>query len=162
LRVPCILLYFCCIFFDSISCQLSTNHDRTSTSIVAQARRHVPDVLAVVWVSAYAPDMASFVPFYVATTELSKAWTTGSMHVRAYPPRISFQATSKTHSKHSPCNHNRQVENLVLFLQLKFLTSCLMICFGVLGVRRFCRVVEFLCGWKLRGQVLPLCRGGCA
>lgn len=54
---------------------------RTSTSIVAQARSNVPNILGRVWVSQYAPDMASYVPMYVATTKLSKSWTTGSMHV---------------------------------------------------------------------------------
>ncbi|CAE7683826.1 unnamed protein product, partial [Symbiodinium microadriaticum] len=53
---------------------------RTSTSIVAQARKHVPNILGLVWVSQYAPDMSSYVPFYVATSKLSSAWTTGSMH----------------------------------------------------------------------------------
>lgn len=54
---------------------------RTTTSIVAQARRDVPSVLSRVWVSAYSPDMSSYTPMYVQATNLSAHWTTGSMHV---------------------------------------------------------------------------------
>ena len=54
---------------------------RTTTSIVSQARSHVPNDLARVWVSAYAPDMSSYTPMYVKTTDISTHWTTGSMHV---------------------------------------------------------------------------------
>jgi dipeptidase len=54
---------------------------RTSTSIVAQARNSVPNELGRVWVSAYAPDVSSYTPMYVSTTEISTHWSTGSMHI---------------------------------------------------------------------------------
>ena len=54
---------------------------RTSTSIVAQSRRDLPNDLAKVWVSAYAPDMSSYTPVYVKTEDFSSHWTTGSMHL---------------------------------------------------------------------------------
>lgn len=61
---------------------------RTSTSIVSQSRSHVPNDLARVWVSAYAPDMSSYTPMYVQTTDISTHWTTGSMH--AYDSEVAW------------------------------------------------------------------------
>mmetsp|Transcript_9317 Transcript_9317/g.14032 ORF Transcript_9317/g.14032 Transcript_9317/m.14032 type:complete len:668 (+) Transcript_9317:81-2084(+) len=53
---------------------------RTSTSIVAQARAYVPNELGLVWVSQYEPDVAPYVPMYVATAGVSSHWSSGSMH----------------------------------------------------------------------------------
>jgi dipeptidase len=69
-------------------CLTSSLFLRTSTSIVAQARSNVPNILGRVWVSQYNPDMSSYVPMYVSTTRLSKAWTSGSMHVLSLSPSL--------------------------------------------------------------------------
>ena len=46
------------------------------------ARRSVPDLLGVVWLGQYAPAASSYTPMYVATTDLPRAFTRGTMQVR--------------------------------------------------------------------------------
>jgi len=54
---------------------------RTSTSIVAQSRGHLPNAIgARVWLGVYNPASSSYVPMYPASSgELPKAYTTGSL-----------------------------------------------------------------------------------
>lgn len=40
---------------------------RTSYSFVAVSRQNVPDHLALLWFSQYAPSSSSYAPFYVST-----------------------------------------------------------------------------------------------
>ncbi len=61
---------------------------RTSYSFVAQARRTVPNSLALLWFSQYAPDTSTYIPIYVASTILSRPWIRGTMH--AYDPESAW------------------------------------------------------------------------
>jgi dipeptidase len=54
----------------------------TIYSFVTKSRRDVPDVLSMLWVCQYAPDLSAYVPMYVESKRLSKAWITGSALVR--------------------------------------------------------------------------------
>lgn len=56
--------------------------NRTIYSFVTKSRRDTPDVLSMLWVCQYAPDLSSYVPMYVESARLSKAWITGSALVR--------------------------------------------------------------------------------
>jgi hypothetical protein len=49
---------------------------------VTKSRRDVPDVLSMLWVCQYAPDLSAYVPMYVQSERLSRAWITGSALVR--------------------------------------------------------------------------------
>jgi len=51
---------------------------RTIYSFVTKSRRDTPDVLSMLWVCQYAPDLSAYVPMYVEAERLSKAWITGS------------------------------------------------------------------------------------
>lgn len=46
--------------------------------------------------------MSSYVPMYVSTTRVSKAWTSGSMHVLLSPPLFSSSLASHTLQKYDP------------------------------------------------------------
>ena len=61
---------------------------RTSYSFVAQARRAVPNQLALLWFSQYAPDMSTFIPLYVASTRISLPWIRGTM--QRYDPNSAW------------------------------------------------------------------------
>lgn len=55
---------------------------RTIYSFVTKSRRDTPDILSMLWVCQYAPDLSAYVPMYVQSERLSKAWITGSALVR--------------------------------------------------------------------------------
>jgi dipeptidase len=55
---------------------------RTIYSFVTKSRSDTPDVLSMLWVCQYAPDLSAYVPMYVESERLSKAWITGSALVR--------------------------------------------------------------------------------
>lgn len=52
---------------------------RTSYSTISVARKFVPDLLGVVWLSQYAPSTASYTPLYVAATKLPEPFIRGAM-----------------------------------------------------------------------------------
>jgi dipeptidase len=54
---------------------------RTSYSFVAQSRAFRPDVLSLLFLCQYAPDVASYSPIYISGTALAPSWTRGSMHM---------------------------------------------------------------------------------
>ena len=61
---------------------------RTSYSFIAQSRASVPDQLARMWYGQYNPASCSFVPLYVASESLPKAYTTGSLF--KYDAKVAF------------------------------------------------------------------------
>eukprot|EP01038_Epipyxis_sp_PR26KG_P012679 gene12679-17000_t len=52
---------------------------RTSYSFVAVSRPKVPDILALLWFSQYAPSSSSYAPFYVASTIVPAPYSRGSL-----------------------------------------------------------------------------------
>ena len=48
---------------------------------MSKSRRDTPDVLSMLWICQYAPDLSAYVPMYVGSEKLSKAWITGSVFV---------------------------------------------------------------------------------
>lgn len=60
----------------------ATSLFRTSYSFVAHSRSHVPNDLALLWISQYAPDTSTYTPIYIRSTALPKPFIWGSMHVR--------------------------------------------------------------------------------
>jgi dipeptidase len=61
---------------------------RTSYSFVAQARPRVPDSLARLWFSQYAPATSSYAPFYVHADHVPKQYSRGSLF--SYDSSVSF------------------------------------------------------------------------
>ena len=53
----------------------------TIYSFVTKSRKDKPDVLSMLWVCQYAPDLSAYVPMYVHSDKLSKAWISGSAFV---------------------------------------------------------------------------------
>eukprot|EP01038_Epipyxis_sp_PR26KG_P011223 gene11223-15063_t len=53
---------------------------RTSYSFVTQSRRNVPNELALLWMSQYAPDSSVYTPMYVSADALPPSWIRGSLH----------------------------------------------------------------------------------
>lgn len=62
---------------------------RTSYSIVAVSRGHMPDSIgAIVWFAQYAPHTSTYSPFYVASSDPPEAYTIGSLF--KYSSDVSF------------------------------------------------------------------------
>eukprot|EP01034_Spumella_vulgaris_P030165 gene30165-37332_t len=61
---------------------------RTSYSFVAQSRASVPDDLALIWFTQYAPATSSYSPMYVAADTVPASYSTGSLF--QYDSAVSF------------------------------------------------------------------------
>ena len=48
--------------------------------LVPQSRRHVPNILSLLWLGMYAPDVSTYVPLYIASDRLPSPLVRGSMH----------------------------------------------------------------------------------
>ena len=53
---------------------------RTSYSFITHSRSHVPNELALMYFSQYAPHVSVFTPIYVSSQTLPPSWIRGSMH----------------------------------------------------------------------------------
>jgi hypothetical protein len=76
----------------------------TIYSFVTKSRRDTPDVLSMLWVCQYAPDLSAYVPMYVESERLSKAWITGSALVSEHS---SLCNTATRHNEYCGIESNR-------------------------------------------------------